>query len=76
MANPIRFVTARLRQWLFNRRPAPRYDVQLEAMIQPRLLVSIALSDAQRQVGEFIGLPRKGVLKSVRGFGRSSRVNR
>lgn len=55
MANPIRFVFARLRQWLFNRRPAPRYPVYLTAQVQPRLLLSISLPDAQKGTSQFLG---------------------
>ena len=41
-----------LRGWLSNRRRAPRHEVQLEAQIQPRLLVGISLPDAQMRTGE------------------------
>jgi hypothetical protein len=38
--------------WINNRRRAPRHKVQLKAQIQPRLLVSISLPDAQTRTGE------------------------
>lgn len=41
-----------IRGWLSNRRRAPRHDVQLEAHIQPRLLLSISLPHAQARTGE------------------------
>lgn len=55
MTNPIRFITARLHQWLFNRRPAPRHPVHLTAQIQQRLLLSISLPDAQKGTSQFLG---------------------
>lgn len=41
-----------IRGWLSNRRRAPRHEVQLEARIQPRLLLSISLPHAQVRTGE------------------------
>ena len=41
-----------IRGWLSNRRRAPRHEVQLEAQIQPRLLLSISVPNAQVRAGE------------------------
>ncbi len=41
-----------IRSGFTNRRKAPRHAVQVEAQIQPRLLVGISLPDAQIRTGE------------------------
>lgn len=49
MATLIQHLATRLRAWVGNRREAERLDVELEAQIQARLLLSITLPHAQER---------------------------
>lgn len=43
-----------IREWLKNRRRAPRHTVQLETQIQPRLLMSVSFADGEAGTTEVI----------------------